>query len=102
MQVHEEVMLNAARLLAKLAVCAACQRALQENQEVAKVLVSSRCFHGPSRCSRVGEGPHTRAALILAWMSKVVLCNPALQLWAGCSVLPLICKVVLCNPALQL
>ena len=48
MQVHEEVMLNAARLLAKLAVCAACQRELHENQEVAKVLVSSRCFHGPS------------------------------------------------------
>ena len=47
-QVHEEVMLNAARLLAKLAVCPACQQELQENQEVAKVLVSSRRFHSPS------------------------------------------------------
>ena len=41
-------MLNAARLLAKLAVCAACQAELQENQEVAKVLVSSRWFYSPS------------------------------------------------------
>ena len=47
-QVHEEVMLNAARLLAKLAVCAACERELQENQEVAKVVVSSRRFCSPS------------------------------------------------------
>ena len=37
-------MLNAARLLAKLAVCAACQQELQEHQEVAKVLVSSKWF----------------------------------------------------------